>query len=52
MDTKRGRGVGRNWVTGIDNYILLCIKEITDEKLLYSTGEKRRYTLFVGHILR
>ena len=36
---------GINWVTEIDIYTLLCIKEITNEKLLYSTGEKRRYTL-------
>ena len=29
---------GMNWETGIDIYKLLCIKEITNENLLYSTG--------------
>ena len=58
MDTRKQmyghqeqKGGGINWVTETDIYTLLCIKEITNEKLLYSTGEKRRYTLFVGHIL-
>ena len=27
-----------NWEIGMDIYTLLCIKQITNEKLLYSTG--------------
>ena len=27
-----------NWEIGIDIYTLLCIKQITSEDLLYSTG--------------
>ena len=27
-----------NWEIGIDIYTLLCIKQITNENLLYSTG--------------
>ena len=42
MDTKgekQGRGGGgMNWETGIDIYTLLCIKQITNENLLYSIG--------------
>ena len=36
MDTK-GEG-GLNWEMGTDRYTLLCIKQITSESLLYSTG--------------
>ena len=32
------RGGGMNWKIGIDIYTLLCIKQITNENLLYSTG--------------
>ena len=38
MDTKGGRGGGMDWESGIDIYIVLCIKEITNENRLYSTG--------------
>ena len=39
MDTKGERGGGgMNLEIGIDIYTLLCIKLITDENLLYSTG--------------
>ena len=33
-------GGGMNWETGMDIYtlLILCIKEITNENLLYSTG--------------
>ena len=37
----RGKSMGgRNWETGVDMYTLLiiCIKQITNENLLYSTG--------------
>ena len=40
MDTKRGKGQGGvNWEAGTDTYTLLCIKGITNENVLYSTGE-------------
>ena len=40
MVTKGGRGCGMNWEIGIDIYtlLILCIKWITNENLLYSTG--------------
>ena len=38
MDIKGGSGGGMNWETGIDIYTLLCIKYITKENPLYSTG--------------
>ena len=40
MDPKRGKGGvgGMNWEIGIDIYTLICIKQIPNEKLLYSTG--------------
>ena len=37
-----GKGGGINCEIGIDIYTLLCIKQITDENLLYSTGEKKK----------
>ena len=37
--TPKGKGVGgMNWETGIGIYTLLCIKQITKENLLQSTG--------------
>ena len=35
-----GRGDGRNWEIGIDTYtiLILCTKYITNENILYSTG--------------
>ena len=38
MDTKGGMGGGMNWEIGIDIYRLLYITWITNENLLYSTG--------------
>ena len=32
-----------NWEIGIDIYTLLCIKQITNENLLYSTGNYTQY---------
>ena len=29
---------GMNWETGVDIYTFLCVKEITNKNLLYSTG--------------
>ena len=38
MDTKGEGGEGQmSWEKGIDTYILLCIKQVTNENLLYST---------------
>ena len=34
-----GRGGGRNWEIGIDIDTLLCIKEIANENLPFSTGD-------------
>ena len=31
-------GGGMDWEIGIDIYTLLCIKQITNKKLLYSIG--------------
>jgi len=41
MDTKVERGVGTNWETGVDIYtlLILCVKQITSENLLYGTGD-------------
>ena len=38
--TPRGKERGRKWEVGIDIYtlLLICIKDITNENLLYSTG--------------
>ena len=30
-----------NWEIGIDVYTLICIKQITDKSLLYSTGNSK-----------
>ena len=38
--TARGKmGGGMNWDIGVDTYILLCIKQIISENLLYTTGD-------------
>ena len=38
MATKGGREGGMNWEIGIDIYTILYTKQITNENLLYSTG--------------
>ena len=38
MVAKVGRGGGTNWELRIDIYTLLCMKWITNEDLLFSTG--------------
>ena len=44
-DTKRGKQVGgggdggMNWEIGIDIYTLICIKQITNENLLYKKNK-------------
>ena len=38
-NTKNIEGMGgMNWEIGIDTYTLICIKQISNENLLYSTG--------------
>ena len=36
---KRSKEGGKNWEIGTEIQTLLCIKQITNEDLLYSTGE-------------
>ena len=38
MDTEEGSGDRMNWEIEIAIYTLLCIKEVTNENLLQSTG--------------
>ena len=45
VDTKGGSVGGMNWEIGIDIYTLLCIKQITNENLLYSTGNSTQCSL-------
>ena len=35
--------IGKNWKIGIDIYTLLCMKQITNMDLLYSTGNFAQY---------
>jgi len=42
-----GRGSGMNWEVETDIYTLLCIKQITNENLLYSKGSS---TLLCGDL--
>ena len=39
-----GRG-GMNWEIETDIYTLLCIKQVTNENLLYSTGNSTQYSV-------
>ena len=47
MNTKGEKGDGMNWEIGIDIYTLLVlgIKEITNENLLYSTGNSTQCSM-------
>ena len=48
MNTRGKGGVGgMNWEIGIDIYtlLILCIKYITNEKLLYSTRNSTQYSI-------
>ena len=47
MDTKWGRKGGMNLEIGIDIHTLLCIKQITNENLLYCTGNSI-YSMLCG----
>ena len=44
--TARGeRRGGMNWEIGIDVYTLLCVKQMTNENLLYSTGNSTQHSV-------
>ena len=46
MVTKgEGKGGRIDWEFGIDMYTLLCVKQITNKDLLYSTGYTAQYSL-------
>ena len=34
-----------NWEIGIDVYTLLCVKQMTNENLLYSTGNSTQHSV-------
>ena len=38
-----GGGGGMNWEIGIDIYILMCTKQITNKNLLYKTINKIKF---------
>ena len=40
-----GRGGGMNWEIGTDVYIPLSIKQITNQSLLYNTGNATQSSL-------
>ena len=39
---------GRDWEFGIDMYILLYLKHVTNKDLLYSTGYFSQYSVITG----
>ena len=47
--TKGGSGGGMNWEIGSDIYtlLILCIKQITNQNLLYSTGNYTQYLVII-----
>ena len=47
MVTKGERGEGIHWEIGINIYILLYIKEMTNKNLLYSTGNSTQYSVML-----
>ena len=42
---RRERRGGMNWEIGIDVYTLLCVKQMTTETLLYSTGNSTQHSV-------
>ena len=40
-------GGGKNWEIGIDKYILLFVKEITNKDILYSTKNSTQCSVMV-----
>ena len=47
MVTKGGSGGRMCWEIGIDIYTLLCIKQVTNDNLLYSTGNSIQCSVVV-----
>ena len=45
MVTNRKVGHGMNWEIGIDIYTSVCIKQIIDENLLFSTGNSTQWSM-------
>ena len=47
LDIKRERGSGKDWEIGMGTYtlLILCMKETTNEKLSYSTGNSPQCTV-------
>ena len=49
MENKHGYQSGRwggiNWEFGINTYILLCVKQITNKDILKSTGNYTQYSV-------
>ena len=43
----QGMGGGINWEFGIDIYTLLYIKQVTNNNLLYSTGNSTQYSVMI-----
>ena len=56
MDTKGGKprwgGGGMNWVIEIDRYTLMCIKLITNKKLLYKIINKIKFKNFLKMLFK
>ena len=48
-DTKGESGGGKNWEVEIDTYtlLILCIKQISNENILYSTMDSKREGIYV-----
>ena len=40
-----GKGGGIDWEIGIDIYTLLCVKQVTNKDLLYSTGNSAQHSV-------
>ena len=49
MDTKGKEGDRMNWEVGIDSYtrLILCIKQITNEDLLWSTRNSTQCSVVI-----
>ena len=45
IDTKGGKGGGMTWELGIDIHTLICTKYITNENLLFITGNSPQYSV-------
>ena len=52
MDTQGKGGRGMNWEIGIDIYTLLCIKYVTNEYLLYNTGNSKMFVPSLSFLIQ